>query len=100
MDFILFALPMDKGHKRPSRNILGKGMTSLSATFTLPAWMLPAKKLRLVWDFARKRRRHGRNPRKGRNGWTIITNTITMGAETGYSAHRRFFVDMGAVRAY
>jgi hypothetical protein len=43
MDFILFALPMDKGHKRPSRNILVKGMTSLSATFTLPAWMLLAK---------------------------------------------------------
>jgi hypothetical protein len=52
MDFILFALPMDKGHKRPSRNILVKGMTSLFATFTLPAWMLPARKLSGITDVA------------------------------------------------
>ena len=52
MDFILFALPMDKGYKRPSRNILAKGMTSLPATFTLPAWMLPAKKLSGITDVA------------------------------------------------
>jgi hypothetical protein len=37
MDLILLALPMDKGYKRPSRNILVKGMTSLSGNHSVTA---------------------------------------------------------------